>query len=1097
MTRLLITLAVLAALAASASAQPFHRDRTASQAPDWESLDVLQINRQPARATFFPFASRAAAIASDPVQTPVSPYRLSLDGRWAFDFSENPTASDRDFWRPGYDDTAWDRVGVPSDWHMLGYGQPIYLNVRYPFPKAWPDIPDETNEVGQYRRTFVVPQDWAGRRVTLHFGGVNSAFYVWVNGQEVGYSQDSKVPAEFDVTDFLRTGATAGGDDAVNEIAVEVYRWNDGSYLENQDFWRLAGIEREVFLMAEPNVRVADVEARAGLDGDFRDGTLDLTVTLDHRDGAVPAGTATVTAELLDGAATDGAVPAVVWSDRARVRVGAGRPSVAEMATTIPDVRAWTAETPHLYTLLVTLADAEGETLAVTRHDVGFRDVRIEGGQLRVNGRPITVRGVNRHEHDPVDGHVISLASMERDLQLMREGHVNAVRTSHYPNDPRFYALADRHGFYVVDEANIESHGYLYDGPGNSLGEQPELMESHLDRMRRMVERDKNHPSVILWSMGNEAGPGVNFEAGYGYMTERDPTRPVVYEPVGVQPITDVVAPMYAQVPGILEFADSGDARPLILIEYAHAMGNSLGNFQDYWDAIESRPNLQGGFIWDWVDQAFRETAGGDPRLVGIRNLPDGTPFWAYGGDYGETTHDSTFVNNGLVRGDRQPHPHFWEMKRVYEPIDIVATDADGGRFELVNKLDFEPTETMTLRWRVEADGREVATGSQPAPVVAAAERGAFRVDYGPLAAPPGAERFVTVEVVRDRPGPMMPAGTVVGTGQFALAAVPGAPAPDPAPRAPLVVVSDDGGATVTGQGFEVRFGSASGTIDAWTWRGVDVVERGPRPSYWRAPTDNDLGNGMPARLAAWEQATERQTVRSVVVQERDNGDVTATVARELAGGVGEATVTYTVRPDGAVHVEHALAPSASAPGEVPRVGLDLTLPPAFGRMAWFGRGPHESYRDRKTSALVGRYEVPVQDAVEPYVRPQETGNRTDVRWLAVHDGHGAGLLAVGDSLLEASAWPFGAEALALDRSYARHGAEVEVAAQRHAVTTVRLDWGQFGVGGDNSWGFPVGEPYRIATRPVRYGVTLRPYTTADGDLGDLARRLRRARPSS
>ncbi|WP_420455667.1 glycoside hydrolase family 2 TIM barrel-domain containing protein [Rubrivirga sp.] len=1087
MTRRLAPLAVLL-LAASASAQPFHRDRTPDQAPDWETLDVLHINRDAPRATFFPFADRAAALASDPVQTPTSPWRLSLDGRWAFAFSPNPAARDRDFWQPGYDDAEWDAIDVPSDWHMRGYGQPIYLNVRYPFPKAWPDIPDEINEVGQYRRSFDVPADWSGRRVTLHFGGVNSAFYVWVNGREVGYSQDSKVPAEFDVTDHVRPGR--------NEIAVEVYRWNDGSYLENQDFWRLAGIEREVFLVAEPNLRIADVDAVAGLDEDDRDGTLDLAVTLDHRTGAVPAGAATVRAELLDGVAGD-RTPDVLWTDERAARVSTGQRTVVPFDTVVPDVRAWTAETPHLYTLLVTLLDADGRTLAVTRHDLGFRDVRIEGGQLLVNGRPVTIRGVNRHEHDPIDGHVVSLAGMVRDLELMREGHVNAVRTSHYPNDPRFYALTDRHGFYVVDEANIESHGYLYDGPGNSLGEQPELMESHLDRMRRMVERDKNHASIVLWSMGNEAGPGVNFEAGYQMMTERDPTRPVVYEPVGRQPITDVVAPMYAQVPGILEFADSGDARPLILIEYAHAMGNSLGNFQDYWDAIESRPNLQGGFVWDWVDQAFRETAGGDPRLVGIETLPPGTPFWAYGGDYGETTHDSTFVNNGLVRGDRTPHPHFWEMQRVYEPVDVVAEDVNAGRFALVNKYDFVSTEGLVVDWRVTSDGRAVAEWTSPAPVVAAGERGAL--DFRPPAlgvVEPGAEGHLTVEVRRPEARPLAPAGVVVGRGQFELGVSREAPAPDPAPRAPLVVTDGGDGVAVEGQDFALTIGGASGTIDAWTHRGVAVIgpgDAGPVPSYWRAPTDNDLGNQLERRLGAWETATAEQSVRSM--EHRMQGeDAVVTVQRALAGNVGTATVTFTVRPDGAVHVEHALAPGAGAPDEVPRVGFDLALAPAFDRMTWFGRGPHESYRDRETSALVGRYDLALADAVEPYVRPQETGNRTDVRWLAVHDGHGAGLLAVGDSLLEASAWPFGIEALALDRSRSRHGAEVELAAREHAVTTVRLDWGQFGVGGDNSWGFPVNEPYRIATRPVRYGVTLRPFTTADGDLGTLARRLRPTR---
>ena len=838
--------------------------------------------------------------------------------------------------------------------------------------------------------------------------------------------------------------------------------------------------------MAEPNVRIQDVDAVTGLTDGYSTGTLDLAVTLDRRDGALRRGRYTVRAELL------GASGEAVWSADETVRVGRDR-AQATFETTVADVMAWTAETPHLYTLLVTLSDAAGRPLATTRHDLGFRDVRIEGAQLRVNGRPITVRGVNRHEHDPIGGHVVTRAGTVEDMRLMKEGNVNAIRTSHYPNDPIFYALADRYGFYVVDEANIESHGYLYDGPGNSLGEQPELMESHLDRMRRMVERDKNFPSIVLWSMGNEAGPGVNFEAVYAYTKERDPTRPVVYEPVYTQPITDVVAPMYHRVPRILEFADSGDRRPLILIEYAHAMGNSLGNLQDYWDTIESRPNLQGGFIWDWVDQAFRETAGGDPRLVDIQNLPDGTPFWVYGGDYGETDHDSTFANNGLVAADRTPHPHYWEMQRVYEPVDVVADDAAAGRFALVNKHDFASTEGLRVRWTMTKDGEPLAQWTAPAPAVAAGERGPLAFSPPVLEdAPVGSEGHLVVEVVTAAPRPLLHAGHVVGRGQFALGVKAGV-APEAEPHAPLMVEREGDALAVVGEDFEVHF-SAGGEIARWVNRGVTVVGEGghgPRPSFWRAPTDNDLGNNMPARLAAWEAATRTQEARPLAVREEPDGSVVVVAERSLPSVGGTASVTHTVRPDGAVHVLHEMTPGAEAPNEIPRVGLDLTLPNAFTDVVWFGRGPHESYRDRETSALVGRYAMPLAEAVEPYVRPQETGNRTDVRWLAVHDGAGAGLLAVGDSLMEASAWPFGYDAVRLDRSYARHGAEVTVAAREHAVTTLRLDWGQQGVGGDNSWGFPVNEPYRIPTRPYAHGVTLVPYTTLDGHPADLARAVR------
>ena len=639
--RFSLGLAVVACVAATAlAADHGPRPDEAADRYNWENLEVLRVGTEPPHATLFPFESRKLALAGD--RTASRRFR-SLDGEWRFFWVRRPADRPLNFFRPGYDADDWDSIAVPSNWEIQGYGYPIYLDVEYPFPLDWPRIPHEYNPVGSYLRTFEVPADWREQQVVLHLGAVKSAVYVWLNGEYVGYSQGAKTPVEFDVTNQLVHGA--------NTLALEVYRWSDGSYLEDQDFWRLSGIEREVFLYAAPLLHVRDLFARPDLGEGYRDGTLHVDVAL--RNGGTAPGDRRLRATLLD----DGANSRAVFEEVRDVTVDRGAETRFRFDAQITAPRRWTAETPALYTLLVELLDRRGKVVEVVATKVGFRKIEVSGGQLLVNGVPITIRGVNRHETDPRTGHVVDEASMLRDIRLMKQNNINAVRTSHYPNHPRWYDLADRYGLYVVDEANIESHGYA--GTARPLGNEPAWIPAHLDRTLRMFERDKNHPSVVFWSLGNEAGDGVVFEETYAALKARDSSRPVQYEGAGRAAHTDLYVPMYARIHQIEAYARTNPERPLILCEYAHAMGNSVGNLQDYWDVIDRYPSLQGGFIWDWVDQAQ------------LRHDADGNPFWAYGGDFDHprVANDSNFCNNGLVTADRQPHPHLHEVKKVYQPV--------------------------------------------------------------------------------------------------------------------------------------------------------------------------------------------------------------------------------------------------------------------------------------------------------------------------------------------------------------------------------------------------------------------------------------------
>jgi beta-galactosidase len=737
------------------------RSRPANH-PDWENPAMIGRNKEAPHATLTPFPTAQEALRGDRLD---SPWVKSLNGPWNFHWSPNPASRPTEFFDPAFDVSDWDEIPVPANWQLHGYGFPIYTNIAY----AWgepdpPRVPHDDNPVGSYRREFTVPEDWDGRQVFLHFAGVDSAFYLWVNGEDVGYSQGSRTPAEFDITSFLQPGA--------NVVAAEVYRYSDGSYLECQDFWRISGIFRDVFLYSVADLDIRDFEVRTLLDEDYRDAILEVDIEV-RSFGDEPA-TARVEVELLDASGDRVGEVASAWTEVTREEG-----FEVTIATPVEDPLKWSAETPHLYTLVLTLKDGEDEVVEVISSRVGFRSSEIKDGQLLVNGVPILIKGANRHEHHPETGHYVDRESMIEDILLMKRHNLNAVRTSHYPDTVEFYDLTDEYGLYVIDEANIESHGIGYE-PDKTLGNKPEWELAHMDRTISMVERDKNHPSIIIWSLGNEGGDGVNFQATSDWIQQRDATRPVHYERAELEPHTDIYAPMYARIDDIVEYAENHTDRPLILCEYSHAMGNSNGNFKEYWDAIYEHRQLQGGFVWDWVDQGLIKEVPGRP----------GETFFAYGGDFEPegVYHDDNFLMNGLVSADRTPHPGLYEVKKVYQYIRTSAVDLSRGEVEIRNIYDFINLDFVEATWSVAADGATIGSGVLPALDIEPGQSRTVTIPLPEIVPAPGVEYWLNLNFRLAEDTPWAEAGHEVAWEQFALPHAADAVEPDVATMAVLEI---------------------------------------------------------------------------------------------------------------------------------------------------------------------------------------------------------------------------------------------------------------------------------------------------------------------
>jgi len=1019
----------------------------AQTAPDWENPKMFGQNREAPRPWTFPFDNVKTAENLDPA---ASPWTQCLDGQWKFHWVKRPADRPMDFYRPQFDDSQWAEITVPGNWEPQGWGVARYMDEEYPFEANPPYHDHENNPVGSYRHSFTLPEAWIGREILIQFGGVRSAFYLWVNGEKVGYSQGSKTPAEFDITALVHPGE--------NRVAVEVYRFSDGSYLEGQDAWRLSGIDRSVYVYAVPRLRLEDFWAKGDWDIASQRGVLDLSVTL-RNFGKASRTSVKATLRTLSGE--------LIWSAEKKASVGPAQNKVLRFKRQSVPVQPWTAETPQLY-MMTLETDHE-----VTAFRTGFRRVEIDGGQLKVNGRAITVRGVNRCETHPTLGRTQTLELMKQDIELMKQFNINAVRLSHYPNDPRWYDLCDEYGLYVFDSANIETHGIQFHPKGiNYLSSLPEWAGAYMDRTQRMVERDKNHPAIIVWDLGNEAGDGPNFEKTSAWIHERDPSRPVHYQPAWWKPHTDIIAPMYRNKWFQQRYHNKDPKRPFILCEYSHAMGNALGNLEDYWEIMDRYPNLQGGFIWDWVDQTL------------LRHKADGTPFWAYGGDMGDydLPNDSSFCANGLVSADRTLKPHIWALKKTYQPLRFVAKDMNTGRFTIENRYSFRDLSHLAFVWRVEDDGVAVASGE-----IIPSDQGDFTVTLPKSLPAPGAERFLLIEARQAEDEPGLPAGHMIAWDQFKVPVQSPALCLSQSAQAPLSVKRKNAEIVVSGSGFALRFDAALGTLLQWTVGDEALLEAPPVPHLWRGGVDSDVavGNEMPRRCGIWKRAQDSLKVEQVNVARIDAHLVEVLVVGKLTPVAANYQVSYFIHATGDVVVDVEMRPGDKALPELPRFGMAWTLPGDFEDFQWLGRGPHETYADRKHGAAVGLYAGKVVNQFFPYVRPQETGNKTDVRWAAVvSPRRNIGLLAVGEPLLSMSVLPFANARLHWIPNGQNHGADLKP----EGLTTWNIDYKQMGVGGDNAWGARPHGRYTLYPGYYRYQYRLKPFVPGSDNPAVLAR---------
>lgn len=1260
--------AVLGALALS-SGPLAGRGRAAEGAPEWNgAIDLFRVGTEPPHTTLMPYADVGQALAADRTR---SPYRLSLDGTWKFAYADRPADRDTDFHRTDVDDSDWDTLPVPSVWQVHGYDFPIYINITYPWwgPNGLgeeaqpPAAPTRYNPVGQYRRTFTVPKDWSGRRTFLHFEGVKSAHYVWINGELVGYHEDSYTPAEYDITAHLRPGT--------NQIAVEVYRYSDGDWLEDQDMIRLSGIFRSVYLYSTPAVHLRDFKLDTPLGDDYT--TAELSVTASVRDyGGGNAGRYTVETQLYDSGGH------AVWSRplQQAVALDAGDETTVQATKAVPAPKLWSAEHPNLYTAVLRLRDPAGKVIETLSHRVGLREFALKDGLMRINGKPVSFRGTNRHEMHPDRGTALTRADLVKDITIIKRMNINSVRTSHYPNNPLWLELADEYGLYLVDETNLETHGIRGEYPGNH----PDWSAACVARAQNMVHRDKNHASVVIWSLGNEAGGGSTFVNMRDWIKSYDTTRVVQYEGDDRPTISDIRSAMYESPARVEQRAkDTADTRPYVMIEYCHAMGNSNGNFKKYWDIVRRYPVLQGGWIWDFVDQSLSErvpvrqlltesgpgaltgevlpasarfdrdkgVSGGTvfardarldltgsltleawftPKVTGYHQpiiakgdtqyalkqsgktleffihgggqwitaswaLPDdwtgqehhvagvfdatagtltlhvdgqvratrtttqkpgrntaplalavdvdnptrefsgtirkarvyaraltaaelasgsrgpgddGVRFWfdaatvkltekrpaqktffAFGGDWGDNPNDGAFVADGIVTADRGHTGKAAEVKQIYQAVN--ASWAADGSVTLTNENLFTDLREYDGSWTLFADGKVVQRGKLTRDQLSLAPLSSKNVTVPyklPSSPEPGTEYFLQLSFTTRESTPWAKAGFEVAKQQLAVEADSPAVTPLPLAKVPALRYQDgEGRVTVTGKDFSVTVDKGSGTITSYRAHGTRLITSGPVPNFWRAPTDNDHGNGQHTRNQTWRDAAAQRKVTGVSVRALRDRAVEIKVSGTLPTTTESTyTTTYTVFGNAEIKVDNTLHPGASSLPYIPEVGTILFLPRRLDRLHYYGRGPEENHWDRNDGTDVGLWSGTVAEQWTSYIRPQENGNKTDVRWAALTGRDGVGLLVSGEPLLEVNASHFTPEDLS---NGVRHDYQLT---PRDAVV-LRVNHRQMGVGGDNSWGAHTHDEYKLfADRDYTYTYRLRPLT----DVGEATAASRR-----
>ena len=1049
----------------------------------WYNPYINGLNRLPARATSYSYKTVADALACDRDASRIA----SLNGTWKFMFAADSKDAPLDFWQDDYDVTAWNDIKVPSCWEMQGYGYPIYTNTRYPFPYNPPYITRD-NPVGSYVRTFSVPSDWKGGRVILHFGGVYSGHQVWVNGKEIGYSEDSCLPSEFDITDVLREGE--------NTLAVRVFKWTDGSYLEDADHWRMAGIHREVMLMWRPDVAIYDFGVRTKLDNQYKDASLWVRPAINVSGGAENKMWKLVSS-LYDPSDALVGTPQEIYVDEILAEKYPQRDNVYYplLEQQVSNPQKWTAETPVLYTLVLSLLDADGNVVEARSCKVGFRDVRIDGQKFLVNGVPVKLYGVNRHDHSETGGKSVTREEMEADIRLMKQFNFNSIRTCHYPNDPYIYELCDKYGLYVMDEANLETHGV-----GGLISNDYTWSCAFMERATRMVMRDRNHPSVVFWSLGNESGCGPNHAAIAAWIKDFDPTRPVHYEGAQGQPehplyvplrrkgavvftsevqkvpelkaeevslpaivrnlanptdpaYVDLISRMYPRVEALEEMAkDPNHDRPIYMCEYAHSMGNSTGGMKDYWDVIRAYDNLLGGHIWDWKDQGLSRIAA------------DGVKNWGYGGDYERKTdpNDGNFCINGVVAPDCTPKPAMWTCKYVYQPVEITAVDMNNMKISLKNRNFHLSTSGYHYTWKISNEVDVLQNGSLDVPVLAPGEVAEVQVPARKIDYKAGVTYLLEVYVHESHDMPYAAAGHVNSSEQFILSETPSQVSVEAKGKAPVLTEDKDAVFATAGK-VVVAIDKATGYLTGYQDAGRQLLKAPFAPNFWRAEIDNDWRGWKPSKyLKIWKTAHENMSAPEILTSVEDNVAV-ITVRKTIGEDKAQLTLKYSVFPDGSLNVAYDIKIGDNVLEPI-RIGLQGQVDAALGNLAYFGRGPQENYSDRNDGIFLGVWNTTPSEMMYQYVRPQENGNRTDVRWISCADAKGRGLVFVGSQPLSVSAWNTTQEEL----YKSRHIGEPKLLEDSFVLN---IDLVQNGVGGCNSWNQAArpSDQYRLLDKHYSY----------------------------
>ncbi|QZE15406.1 DUF4981 domain-containing protein [Halosquirtibacter laminarini] len=1032
----------------------------AQKVHDWENPKMIGQNKEAAHASLMPYSSIDKALT---LKQKSSIYYKSLNGTWKFNWVRKPADRPKDFYKPSYDVSEWDNIVVPSNWERQGYGIPIYCNHQYEFAsfkapvskeikfvdKIYPanpgQVPHDYNPVGSYRRTFTIPQNWDGRQIFIQFGAVKSAFYIWVNGKKVGYSQGSKTEAEWDITKYLQKGD--------NTLAVEVYRWSDGSYLECQDFWRISGIERDVILYSTQKVRIRDFFVIGDLDKDYKNGLLKLDVDLNNRVNRLRSGNYKVEYKLYDKNLK------VIASEIKDAKINRKKDLKVSFEKEILNPLKWNAETPNLYTLVLSLKDKKGKTSEILSSRVGFRKVEIINDIFHINGVEVLIKGVNRHEHNQYTGHVINEEDMIQEIKLMKQFNINAVRNSHYPPHPRFYELCDEYGIYLTDEANIESHGMYYGK--YSLAKNPEFKDAHLDRNISMVERSKNHPSIIVWSMGNEAGDGDNFTAVNKWIKQRDNSRPVHYERAVMGPNTDIYCPQYPGVKYLKHYASKHQTNPMIISEYSHAMGNSTGNLVDLWDVIYDRNNkqLQGGYIWDWIDQGLLE------------HDDQGRRYWTYGGDYGKNMPtDDNFVCNGILFPDLTPQPAMWEVKYAYQYIRISNKGLPQGSYKISNYHDFITTDGYDIRWSITENGHEIDHGFVSQNILPHQNK-IIKIELPHINAKAGAEYFIDFSTRLKAPTNILKEGHEVAHDQFKLNIETPKIEKKPIEQV-LSLEKNTNQLVITGDDFKIVFDSKAGDIESWDSHGFSLLKKGPKANYWRASVDNDKGSNMIHRLGVWRKASRGLTLKEIKEEVLSVNQIKITSTFSLKPIKGTQTISYLISADGKVEINSHISLKGKKLPDMPRFGMRMQLPVSFDNLKYFGRGPHENYCDRNRSAFVGLYSSKVSDQYVNYVRPQENGYKTETRWFSLCNNNGVGLKITGEPLVGFSALHNPIEDF--DQETHSEFKHLNDIIKKDAVF-VTFDLKQMGVAGDNSWGATPYKQYTVPAKDYTLKVVLEP----------------------